>query len=208
MYSDQDIRNQEIRNLIELMPASGRMKVKLISKPEQSQVIVARFPRPWEMSRPITINFDLWSQLSRGQRDMLLLRAVSWVTTVRLLKPDIYQAMAAAGTIGVLVELVQFDTIGMAMAGGLTAIAGTQIWRNSRSPKAELEADEGAIRVALRRGYTEVEAGRQLLAAIEAVARIEERPLSFTELLRYQNLKAIAGLSPVEVPDKMRQGSI
>lgn len=195
----------EIGHLIDLMPASGRMKARLVSRPEQPHVIVASIPRPWDSSRVITINFDLWSQLSRPQRDLLLLRTVSWITAVRILRPDLYQGMAAAGTIGLLVELLQADAIGVVTAGGLVAIAGTQIWRNSRGPKAELQADEAGIRVALRRGYTDTEAAGHLLEAVEGVARIENRPLSFTELLRSQNLRKIAGLSPVEVPETLRK---
>jgi hypothetical protein len=44
-----------------------------------------------------------------------------------------------------------------------------------------------------------------LLSAIEAVAAIEGRSLNFTELLRSQNLRSIAGVSPVGVPDRARQ---
>jgi hypothetical protein len=85
----------------------------------------------------------------------------------------------------------------------LTAIATTQIWRGSRSSETQLNADEAAIRVAQRRGYSQTEAAQHLLSAIEAVAQIEGRPsLNFTELIRCQNLRAIAGLSPVGIPEK------
>ncbi len=63
-----------------------------------------------------------------------------------------------------------------------------------------------AIRVAQRRGYSEVEAARALLQAIERVAEIENRTsLDFLELIRSQNLRAIAKLSPVVIPDNIRQ---
>jgi hypothetical protein len=200
MYPDN-----EIRHLLELMPASGRMKTKLVDNPNQMQVIVAMLPRPWESLRPITINFDLWGRLNRQQRDLLLLRTVSWLTNSRLLKPNLYQGLVAAGSVGFLVELFQTDAIGMVTAGGLVAIAGTQIWRNSRGPKAEIAADEAGIRVALRRGYTDQEAARSLLTAIEAVADIEARPLDFTELIRCQNLRKLAGFSSIDVPATARE---
>ena len=67
-------------------------------------------------------------------------------------------------------------------------------------------ADEAAIRVAQRRGYSQTEAAQHLLSAIEAVAQIEGRPsLNFTELIRCQNLRAIAGLSPVGIPEKIKK---
>jgi hypothetical protein len=196
----------EVDHLLDLMPASGRMYCKLVSKPEQSTVIDATLPFPWQPSRPITINFDLWGELPRPQRDLLLLRTVCWLTAVTWLKPNLLNGLVVAGLLGTVVELVQADAVGTVVAATLTAFAGTQLWRNHRSPAQELAADEAAIEVALRRGYTEVEAARHLLAAIASVAQIEGRPgLSFTELIRSQNLRAIAGLSPVGVPETLRQ---
>ena len=195
----------EIRRLLDIMPASGRMMTKIVSKPEQSQVIDSSLPLPWNRQRLIYINFDLWRRLSKPQRDLLLLRNVSWLTGIKWFKPDIYQGVVVAGLLGAIVELVQVDAVGVLVAGGLTAIATTQIWRSSRSSQTELNADEGAIRVAQRRGYNETEAAQHLLSAIESVAKIEARPgLDFTELIRQQNLRAIAGLSPVGVPEKIK----
>jgi hypothetical protein len=196
----------EVRHLLDLMPASGRMLCKIASKPEQSKVVDYSYPVPWSPSRPIFINFDLWSQLSRPQRDLALLRAVSWLIGIKWFKPDLYRGLIAIGLVGAGVEAVQGDAVGVLMAGSLAAIAGTQIWRSTQSSQRELETDEAAIRVALRRGYTEAEAARHLLSAIETVAQIEGRlQLSFTELVRCQNLRAIAGLSPVGTPETLRQ---
>ncbi len=195
----------EIRRLLDVMPASGRMVTKLVSKPEQPIVVDCAFPLPWAQDRPIWINFDLWDRLSRPQRDLLLLRTVSWLTGVKWFRPSLYQGVVLAGAVGSIVELVQSDPIGIIAAGGLMAIAGAQIWRNNRSTQTELDADEAALRVAQRRGYVEAEAAGHLLAAIEAVAVIEKRSLNFIELLRSQNLRAIAGLSPIGIPDRTRQ---
>ncbi|MEB3337624.1 MAG: DUF3318 domain-containing protein [Leptolyngbyaceae bacterium] len=198
----------EIRRLLDLMPASGRMMSKLVSKPEQSKVIEGDLPLPWTRERLISINFDLWSQLNKPQRDLTILRTVSWQGSVRWFKPDLYKGLSVAGLVGTVVELVQQDAMGILMAGGLTAIAVTQIWRSSRSSRLELEADETALRVAERRGYTPSEAARSLFSAIEAVAKIEGRPsLNFTELVRCQNLKAIAGISAIGVPESYKQES-
>lgn len=196
----------ETRHLIELMPASGRMLCKLVNKPEQAKVIDASLPLPWSQTRPISINFDFWSQLSRPQRDLLFLRTVSWLTGVKWFRPNLYQGLVLAGAVGAVVETVQGDAVGALVAGALTTIAGTQIWRSTQSSRVELEADEAGLRVAQRRGYSEADAARALLGAIEAVAKIEGRPsLSFTELVRCQNLRAIAGLSPFGAPETIRQ---
>jgi len=196
----------EIRRLRDLMPASGRMLTKIISKPQQTAVIDTPFPMPWSRDRPIYINFDLWRRLPRPQRDMLLLSTVSWLLNIRWFKPDLYQGVVIAGLLGGMVELVQGDAVGVVVATGLSAIAGSQIWRSTRSCQTHLDADTDAIKVALRRGYTETEAAQHLLAAIESVAEMEGRlSLNFTELIRSQNLRAIAGISPVGVPESVRQ---
>ncbi|BAZ25946.1 hypothetical protein NIES4073_68520 [Kalymmatonema gypsitolerans NIES-4073] len=194
--------NAEIRRLLDLMPASGRMLTKIVSKPEQAKVIDATFPLPWNSERPIYINFDLWRRLTKPQRDLLLLRTVNWLTGVKWFKPDIYQGVALAGLLGGFVESAQADAVGVVVAGGLTTLAMLRIWRTNRSQQTELNADEAAIRVAQRRGYSEAEAAEHLLSAIEAVAKIEKRSgLDFTELIRSQNLRTIAGLSSVRVPE-------
>jgi Protein of unknown function (DUF3318) len=193
----------EIRRLLDVMPASGRMHTKLKSQPEQSQVIRLLTPLPWG-NRPLAINFDLWSRLPRPQRDLLILRAVSWLKESRWLKLDLYQGLVLAGLGGAGIEFFQMDPVGVAVSGGLGAIAGLQVWRNNRGVKVELAADTGAVRVAQRRGYTETEAARHLLAAIQAVAELEHRPgLEFNELIRIQNLRAIAGLSGATVPETL-----
>ena len=199
--------DHEISRLLDIMPASGRMTTKIISKPPQTRVIDAPFPVPWRWeSRPIYVNFDLWRHLSRGERDLVLLREVSRLTQVRWFKPDLYQGIALAGLIGGTVEMVQADALGMIVAGGLSAIACRQIWISHRSVERELEADEAAIKVAQRRGYGEVEAAQYLLSSITAIAQLEgHASLGFTELIRSQHLKSMANLSPVGVPTTVRQ---
>ncbi|BAY25697.1 hypothetical protein NIES2100_55030 [Calothrix sp. NIES-2100] len=194
--------NVEIRRLLDVMPASGRMITKIVSKPEQPKVIDASFPLPWNQERPIYINFDLWFRLSKSQRDLLLLQRVSWLTGVKWFKPDIYQGIVLVGLLGGLVESTQSDVVGVAIALGLSAIACFRLWRNNQSKELELNADAAAIRIAGRRGYSEAEAAQHLLSAIEAIAKIEGRTgLNFSELIRCQNLRAIAGLSPVGIPE-------
>jgi hypothetical protein len=147
----------------------------------------------------------LWRRLSRTERDLIFLRTVSWLVSIQWFKPSLPQGIVAVGAVGSLVELFQGDAVGVVMAAGLTAIAGLQVWRNVRGTRIELEADEAAVKTALRRGYTEADAAQGLLSAIEAIAELENRPqLTFAELVRCQNLRAIAGLSPVGTPATIR----
>lgn len=196
----------EIRRLIDIMPASGRLLTKIISKPQQTTVIESPFPLPWFGDRSIYINFDLWRRLPRSQRDMLLLRTVCWLINIKWFKPDLYQSVVLAGLLGGVIELVQADPVGVVVATGLSAIAGSQLWRSNRSSQSQLDADTDAIKIAQRRGYTDIEAAQHLLAAIESVAQIEGHSrLNFTELIRSQNLRAIAGISSVGVPDAVKE---
>lgn len=188
--------DQEIRHLLDLMPASGRMMARIKSNPRQSTVIEYEFPFPWKTTRPILINFDLWEKLSRPQRDLLLLRTVSWVTNVQWFKPDLNQAIVVAGIVGTGIQFMQQDAVGVLLAGGLAAIGLRRLWQANQRSEMELEADDLAIRVAGRRGYQEAIAATALAEAIEVVAQIEgRRGLSFMELVRCQHLKAIANLS-------------
>lgn len=197
--------NAEVTRLKDLMPASGRMKTRISIDDRQSTVIQAPFPRPWQRSHPITINWSLWQALSVSQRDVLFLHYVCWLTSVRLLKPQLYQGVAVAGLIGTVFELFQTDAVGIVAAGGLTAIAATQVWRDSTGNQARLNADEAAIRIAQRRGYSERDAARHLLEAIEAVPRIEGRGgMNYSELLRTQSLKAMIGTTNAPPPARMR----
>jgi hypothetical protein len=196
----------EIRRLKDVMPASGRMFAKIIDQPAQPQVIQYDTPMPWG-DRPIQINFDLWSRLSRPKRDLLILRAVGWLNASNWFKLELYQGIALVGTAGAIFQLVQSDAVGFVVAGGLSAIAGVQVWRNNHGLKVELAADEEAVRVAQRRGYSESEAAQHLLSAIQAVVSLENRPgLSFNELIRCQNLRTLAGLSPEGIPETLRDG--
>ncbi|WP_414618777.1 DUF3318 domain-containing protein [Calothrix sp. CCY 0018] len=190
----------EIRRLSDLMPASARNTIKIISKPEQTKVIDASFPLPWHRERPIYINFDLWRNLTKQQRDLLLLRTVSWLTEIQWFKPNIYQGVALVGLFGGLIEAAQGDAVGVVAAGGLSAIALLRMYRNNRSQESEVAADMAAIRLVQRRGYSEAEAAEYLLKAIETIAKIEKRSiLNFIELIRCSNLRTMAGFSELGV---------
>lgn len=196
----------EIDRLLDLMPASGRMLTQLVSQPKQPAAIAARFPLPWTETRPITINFDLWEKLPQPQRDLLLLHTVCRLIEIRWIKPDLNSGLVGVGLAGMLLELLLADAVGVVTAGGLTVFAATQIWRKNRNLSALQAADEAALEVAQRRGYTKTEAARHLLEGIVAVAQIEQRSLSVTELARSQTLRSIAR-SPLDRTETLRDSS-
>ncbi|MBD2108412.1 DUF3318 domain-containing protein [Nodosilinea sp. FACHB-13] len=198
--------NAEIGRLRELMPATARMKTKLMLSDRQLNVIKAEFPRPWQSAHTVSINLDLWHQLAVAERDLLFLRTVSWVTMTNVLKPNWYQAMAGAGLVGSVVELLQGDAVGVVAAAGVTALASWQIWRGVTGPQIEIAADDKAVQVALRRGYDQADAAAALIRAIEAVPPLEgRRVLTVNELLRCQNLRRQTGHSEFSVPKSYRR---
>lgn len=198
--------DSEIRRLLDILPASSRMMAKIVSKPQQTVVIDIPFPLPWARERCVYVNFDLWRSLTKPQRDLLILRSTIFICSIKWFNLNINQGILLGGLVGFTLELVEKDIFGIVVAGSLTAIALARIWQNNQRPELELEADEGAIKVAQRRGYERTEAATYLLEAVENVAKIEGRyPLNFVELIRCQNLRAIGGLSSIEMPQNIRE---
>ncbi|WOD42023.1 DUF3318 domain-containing protein [Nodosilinea sp. E11] len=194
--------NAEIGRLRELMPATARMKTKLMLNERQLDVIKAEFPRPWQQTHAVSINLDRWHQLSVAERDLLFLRTVCWVTLANVLKPNWYQALAGAGLAGGVVELAQGDAVGVLAAAGVAALAGWQIWRGVTGPQIDIAADDKAVQVAQRRGYDQAQAAEALIRAIEAVPPLEGRQvLTVNELIRCQNLRVQTGRSEFSVPE-------
>jgi Protein of unknown function (DUF3318) len=187
---------QEINRLQDLMPASGRILCKIRSKPQQTEIITIISPFPWQSKNHlIHINFDLWKKLSTPQRDLIFLRSVAFSLGVKWFKPNIYQVVVLSALGGLTFEIVNQDIVGILVSGSLVAIASNLIWQQNRSLEKELEADEGGIKVAVRRGYSPQEAKKYLIEAIESLARIESnRSLNFSELLRIQHLMTLSKL--------------
>jgi hypothetical protein len=195
--------NEEIARLRDLLPASWRMATSIKSKPEQLEPISSLQILPWQKGTQVNINFRLWRQLPEAQRDMLLLHEVSWRQQTKWLQTGAYQGIAAAALVGGVVEAVQGDVTGIAIAILLGTIGINQILRKQKSAQIQMQADSGALEVAQKRGYSEIEAARALLEAIPMAAKLVGRDApEFTELIRCQNLRAIAGISKIQISDE------
>ena len=194
--------NEEISRLRDLLPASWRMTTSIKSKPEQLEAISSSQILPWTKGIQIGINFRLWRQLAEAERDLLVLHNISWRLQTKRLQTGAYQGVAAMSLVGGIVEAVQGDVTGIAIAILLGTIGINQIVRGNKSSQVQVQADNEAIEIAQKRGYGEAEAARALLEAIPAAARLMGRNTpEFTELIRCQNLRAIAGLSKTPIPD-------
>ena len=196
--------NEEISRLRDLLPASWRMTTSIKSKPEQLEAISSSQILPWTKGVQIGINFRLWRQLAEAERDLLVLHNISWRLQTKWLQTGAYQGVAAMSIVGGIVEAVQGDVTGIAIAILLGTVGINQIVRGNKSSQVQLQADNEAIEIAQKRGYGEAEAARALLEAIPAAARLMGRNTpEFTELIRCQNLRAIAGLSKTPIPDSV-----
>lgn len=196
--------NEEISRLRDLLPASWRMTTSIKSKPEQPEAISSSQILPWTKGVQIGINFRLWRQLAEAERDLLVLHDVSWRLQTKWLQTGAYQGVAAMSLVGGIVEAIQGDVTGIAIAILLGTIGVNQIVRGNKSSQVQVQADNEAIEIAQKRGYGEAEAARALLEAIPAAARLMGRNTpEFTELIRCQNLRAIAGLSKTPIPDSV-----
>lgn len=196
--------NEEISRLRDLLPASWRMTTSIKSKPEQPEAISSSQISPWKKVVQIGINFRLWRQLAEAERDLLVLHNVSWRLKTKWLQTGAYQGVAAMSLVGGIVEAIQGDVTGIAIAILLGTIGINQIVRGNKSSQVQVQADNEAIEIAQKRGYGEAEAARALLEAIPAAARLMGRNTpEFTELIRCQNLRAIAGLSKTPIPDSV-----
>jgi hypothetical protein len=195
----------EINRLTDLLPASWRMASKIRNLPDQPQVIASNPILPWSSISEITINFKLWMQLSPEYQDLLLIREVAWRQREKWFAVGTYQFVTLGASVGLVSQLWQGDALGIVASGGLLAIAIRQLWQKNRSSETLLEADTDALKVAVKRGYEETAAAKTLLEAIQTVARLEGRTApEFLELLRCQNLRAIAGLTNITVPTELK----
>ncbi|OIP77895.1 MAG: hypothetical protein AUK48_02785 [Oscillatoriales cyanobacterium CG2_30_44_21] len=194
--------NEEIVRLRDLLTASWRMHTAIKSKPEQIELISSSEILPWQKGTQVNINFRLWRQISEAERDLLLLHEISWREQTKWLQVGVYQGVAAMALLGGIVEGLQGDVTGIAIAFLLGTVGVNQVLRANKSAQVKLAADQEAIAVAQRRGYRETEAAKALLEAIPSAARLSGRNSpEFTELVRCQNLRAIAGLSRTTVPE-------
>ena len=115
--------NSEISRLLDVMPASGRMLTKIVSKSTQSEVIRIPFAFPWNRSkRLIYINFDLWYQLTEAQRDLLILRVGFQLQDVYSFKLNLNQFILSLGVLELFIKVLQRDTLGISIFGILIII--------------------------------------------------------------------------------------
>ena len=169
--------NSEISRLLDVMPASGRMLTKIVSKSTQSEVIRIPFAFPWNRSkRLIYINFDLWYQLTEAQRDLLILRVGFHLQDVYSFKLNLNQFILSLGVLELFIKVLQRDTLGISIFGILIIIFTKQFWYGNQNIQKELDFDKDTIKASLKRGYRKDDAAKHLLEGIKKIAKLESHP--------------------------------
>ncbi|WP_017326856.1 DUF3318 domain-containing protein [Synechococcus sp. PCC 7336] len=189
--------------LVNFLPYEIRPDVALeVGTEEQSRVLQPLWRFPWQDQSRFAIDLARWRQLSGDQQKLYFLREASLATEAAMgnnwAALLLYPALLGAGTTGLLVEMQMSDGLGIGLAGALAVLAFLLLRRSEKGQKAQVAADEYAIRHASQNGYTEQQAASLLLDAWQKVRQLEGRTkINYDTTIRQRNLEYVGakGLS-------------
>ena len=125
----------------------------------------------------IQIDMVKWEQLATDQRNLLFWHEVARIQNDTIPKDGWEMAALAIGLGGAVGELWVQDGLLLLLALGLCGVSGWRLWQknsNEKTLKEVLEADEKAIALATRFGYTLPNAYKSLGSALKVL--IEQSP--------------------------------
>jgi hypothetical protein len=111
-----------------------------------------------------------WERLAEDQRNLLFWHEVARIQNDTVPKDGWEVAALAIGLGGAVGELWVQNGVLFLLALGICGIAGFQLWRRGSSKKDVrnlIEADQGAIRLAMRNGYPMPAAYKSLRSALK-----------------------------------------
>jgi hypothetical protein len=134
----------ELQAWVKIMPADG-VRPKLIASEEAGgdEVVVLVDMLRWERIEEVERNLLFWHEVARVQNDTV--SRDGWEV-----------AALAVGLGGAVGELWVQNGMLFLLAVGVCGVAGFQLWRRGSTKKDLrhlIEADQGAIRIAVRNGY-------------------------------------------------------
>jgi hypothetical protein len=184
--------------LIQFLPVEIRPEVQIeIGTPDQSRVVQPLWRFPWQKYSRFAIDLSRWQKLSPDQQKIYFLREAVMATELAL--GDnwsallLYPALIGAGSMGILVELQMGDNLGVGLAAGLAASAVFLLRKAEKGQKAQVAADEFAVRYASQNGYSSEQAAAILLSALQQVAMLEDRVKNdYDTTMRRRNLEFLA----------------
>lgn len=155
----------------------------------------------------IQIDMPKWDQLAIDQRNLLFWHEVARVQADTIPKDGWEMAALAIGLGGAVGELWVQDGLLLLLAMGLSGVAGWRLYQKNNSEKGvkeAIEADERAIQLATRFGYTLPNAYKSLGSALKTL--IDQTPKK-RQRARYQSRLDALKKSAAKAKAKMRSAA-
>jgi hypothetical protein len=198
----------ELRRLKTLLPPELQSWVTVEGSTEVNPPLI----RSEEIGRDeIEIQIDLtkWENLAIDQRNLLFWHEVARVQNDTIPREGWEMAALAIGLGGAVGELWVQDGLLLVLALGLCGVSGYRLWRKNNGDKTlkeALEADEKAIALATRFGYSLPNAYKSLGSAFKTLIeqtpnrRQRDRYQKRLDALRRSASKAKAQVKPERPP--------
>ncbi|BAS59147.1 MULTISPECIES: DUF3318 domain-containing protein [Leptolyngbya] len=155
----------------------------------------------------IQIDMPKWDQLAIDQRNLLFWHEVARVQADTIPKDGWEMAALAIGLGGAVGELWVQDGLLLLLAMGLSGVAGWRLYQKNNSEKnvkEAIEADERAIQLATRFGYTLPNAYKSLGSALKTL--IDQTPKK-RQRAKYQARLDALKKSAAKAKAKMRSAA-
>ena len=193
----------ELRRLKTLLPPELQSWVTVEGSTEINPPLI----RCEEIGRDeIEIQVDLakWENLALDQRNLLFWHEVARIQNDTIPKEGWEMAALAIGLGGAVGELWVQDGLLLLLALGLCGVSGYRLWRKNSGDKTlqeSVEADEKAIALATRFGYTLPNAYKSLGSAFKTL--IEQTP-NRQQRKRYENRLQALRRSAAKAKSKLK----
>jgi hypothetical protein len=185
----------EARRLEGLLPPELQAWVKVISADGVRPKLVTSEEAGGD-EVVILIDMLRWERLAEDQRNLLFWHEVARVQNDTIPRDGWEVAALAIGLGGAVGELWVQNGLLFMLALGICAVAGFQLWRKGstkRDIKDLTEADQGAIKLALRNGYAMPAAYKSLGSALKILIRESNQRRERTKLeMRLETLRSEA----------------
>ncbi|OIP74284.1 MAG: hypothetical protein AUK48_09535 [Oscillatoriales cyanobacterium CG2_30_44_21] len=145
----------EIRRLQELLPPELQAWVKVLNADGVRPPLITCEEAGGD-EVVILVDMVRWERLAEDQRNLLYWHEVARIQNDAVPKDGWEVAALAIGLGGAVGELWVQNGLLFVLALGICGVAGFQLWRKGTSKKDIrnlIEADQGAIRLAVRNGY-------------------------------------------------------
>lgn len=159
----------EIRRLQDLLPPELQAWVKVLNADGVRPPLIASEEAGGD-EVVILVDMVRWERMAEDQRNLLYWHEVARIQNDAVPKDGWEVAALAIGLGGAVGELWVQNGLLFVLALGICGVAGFQLWRKGTSKKDIrnlIEADQGAVRLAVRNGYPLPAAYKSLGSALK-----------------------------------------